>query len=107
LTMSEASPVLESVAFMETPLPTVSVSEPVVSRITVGAVIVEFWTVSAPEEVRIARTMHRDNVPEEQVRKRMAAQMAENVREEKSDIVVLNDGLTPVEDLCRDILHRI
>ncbi len=48
--------------------------------------------VSAPEDVRIARVVARDGLPEEQVRARIAAQLTESVLLGHADFVVNNDG---------------
>ena len=48
--------------------------------------------VTAPEEVRIARTMARDHCSEEQVRSRMAAQMPEKERLSYADFVINNNN---------------
>lgn len=48
--------------------------------------------VTAPESVRIARTMARDHVTEEQVRARIAAQIKEEECAHKADFVFINDG---------------
>lgn len=44
--------------------------------------------VTAPEEVRLARTMHRDGADEKAVRARIAAQMDESQRVQKADFVL-------------------
>ncbi len=48
--------------------------------------------VTAPEEVRIARTMARDHCTEAQVRDRIAAQMPEKERLLYADLVINNDN---------------
>lgn len=48
--------------------------------------------VTAPEDLRIQRIMQRDNMPEEQVRNRIASQMPENEKLKYADFVVHNDG---------------
>ncbi|HMX05033.1 MAG TPA: dephospho-CoA kinase, partial [Chitinophagales bacterium] len=47
--------------------------------------------VTAPEDLRIQRVMQRDNTTEEQVRSRMANQMSEEEKLEKSDFILYND----------------
>lgn len=48
-------------------------------------------TVFAPEEIRIKRSMQRDNVSEETIRQRMKNQMAEEVKIDRSDFIISND----------------
>lgn len=48
-------------------------------------------TVFAPEEIRIKRSMQRDNVSEETIRQRMKNQMAEEVKINRSDFIINND----------------
>lgn len=60
--------------------------------------------VTAPIEVRIQRTMQRDHATEEQVAKRIAAQMNEPDLRARAHIIINNDGTTPVEHLAEEIL---
>ena len=55
--------------------------------------------VTAPENIRIARTMVRDHVSEEQVRARIASQMSEQERAQKADRVLINDGKMSISAL--------
>lgn len=48
--------------------------------------------VDVPEDLQLARTAQRDNVPEAQVRAIMAAQMSRADRRAKADDIVVNDG---------------
>ena len=48
-------------------------------------------TVTAPEEVRVARTVERDGVSPEKVRARIAAQSGEEERMARADRVIRND----------------
>lgn len=48
--------------------------------------------VYAPLEIRIRRAMERDCATEKQVRNRIAAQMNEEVKRERADFVIVNDG---------------
>lgn len=52
--------------------------------------------VTAPEVIRIERVMQRDNVTENQVRDRMAAQWTDEKKLEKSNYHIVNDGKTAV-----------
>jgi dephospho-CoA kinase len=47
--------------------------------------------VSAPEELRIARTMHRDSITKDDVIKRMQNQMDENEKMQRCDFIIYND----------------
>ncbi|MBV6440325.1 MAG: dephospho-CoA kinase [Haliscomenobacteraceae bacterium CHB4] len=49
--------------------------------------------VTAPKALRIQRVMQRDDIPEEQVRARMASQMPEEKKVELADFVIVNDGV--------------
>ncbi len=50
------------------------------------------WLVSAPEELRIARAVKRDNSTTELVERRIKAQWPEEKKIELSDAVIQNDG---------------
>lgn len=62
--------------------------------------------VDVPESVQVERTARRDEVPGDQVRRIMAAQMDREDRRRRADDIVTNDGT--LEDLHRqlDELHR-
>lgn len=49
------------------------------------------WTVSAPLELRIANAMQRDHASRQQIISRMKAQMAQEEKEKRSDVIILND----------------
>lgn len=63
--------------------------------------------VTAPIDVRIARTVARDRSNPDKVRARISAQMPDEQRQTLSHIIVLNDGHTPVSQLCQQILQQI
>jgi len=48
--------------------------------------------VSAPESLRLERTMHRDNSTTEQILLRMRQQMNEDEKMSRCDFIILNDG---------------
>ena len=62
--------------------------------------------VTAPEEVRLARTIARDNSDINKVRARMRVQ---NVEEDlrRADIIIINDGTTSIPNLCEEILKEL
>ena len=62
--------------------------------------------VTAPEDVRLARTSARDHSDIDKVRARMRAQ---NIEEDlnRADIIINNDGNTPIPILCEKILMQI
>ena len=62
--------------------------------------------VIAPEEVRLARTIARDHSDIDKVRARMRAQ---NIEEDlnRADIIINNDGNTPIPILCEEILKEL
>lgn len=49
-------------------------------------------TVTAPEDVRIERVMKRNNLSREEVEARIAKQMPESEKVQRSDFVINNDG---------------
>ena len=62
--------------------------------------------VTAPEEVRLARTIARDHSDIDKVRARMRAQnVEEDIR--RADIIINNDGNTPISILCEQILKEL
>ena len=62
--------------------------------------------VTAPEETRLARAVARDHSTIEKVRARIHAQEAEK-DVKRADIVINNDGQTPILTLCEEILQFI
>lgn len=60
--------------------------------------------VTAPEEIRLARAVARDHSTIEKVRARIHAQEAEK-DVKRADIVINNDGQTPILTLCEEILR--
>ena len=62
--------------------------------------------VTAPEEIRLARAVARDHSTIEKVRARIRAQEAEK-DVKRADIVINNDGQTPILTLCEEILQFI
>ena len=62
--------------------------------------------VTAPEEVRLVRTIARDHSDIDKVRARMRAQnVEEDIR--RADIIINNDGNTPISILCEQILKEL
>ena len=62
--------------------------------------------VTAPEEVRLARTIARDHSDIDKVRARMSAQNVEaDLR--RADIIINNEGTTPISTLCEQILREL
>jgi dephospho-CoA kinase len=62
--------------------------------------------VTAPEEVRLARAVARDHSSIEKVRARMRAQETEKDLL-RADLVVNNDGQTPIPTLCEEIIRQL
>ena len=62
--------------------------------------------VTAPEEVRLQRTIARDYSDMDKVRARMRAQ---NVEEDlcRADIIINNEGTTPISTICEQILREL
>lgn len=68
--------------------------------------------VVAPDEVRIARTMVRDHTTREKVLARMAAQRpttatTANHQDNAADIILNNDGMTPIALLTDELLAQL
>ena len=62
--------------------------------------------VTAPEEIRLARAVARDHSTIEKVRARMRAQETEKDLL-RADLVVNNDGQTPIPTLCEEIIRYL
>ena len=62
--------------------------------------------VTAPEEIRLARAVARDHSTIEKVRARMRAQQADQDLL-RADLVVNNDGQTPIPTLCEEIIRQL
>ena len=62
--------------------------------------------VTAPEQLRIERTIARDHTDIEKVRARMHAQDLESAIR-SADIVINNDGSQSIPELCRALLHQL
>ena len=52
--------------------------------------------VAAPETIRIARVVQRDNTTVQEIRKRMAAQLPDEEKIKRCDYVINNDGFQPI-----------
>jgi dephospho-CoA kinase len=62
--------------------------------------------VTAPEDVRLARVIARDASTVDKVRARMRAQQTEQDLQ-RADIVINNDGQTPIPTLCEQIICEL
>ena len=62
--------------------------------------------ITAPEEIRLKRTIARDHSDRDKVRARMRAQEVEQDIQ-RADIVINNDGTTPIPTLCKEILDLL
>ena len=62
--------------------------------------------ITAPEAIRLERTIARDHSDIDKVRARMRAQRVEQDIE-RADIIINNDGTTPIPTLCQQILEKI
>ena len=63
--------------------------------------------ISSPEEVRLKRAMLRDRCDEDNVRSRMRLQWNEDVKIDKSDYVINNDGVEMLIPHVLDIYKTI
>ena len=62
--------------------------------------------VTAPKDIRLERVIARDHSTMDKVRARMRAQEAEKDLQ-RTDIVINNDGTTPIPTLCEEIIHLL
>lgn len=62
--------------------------------------------VTAPEYIRLERVIARDHSDMDKVRARMRAQEAEKDLQ-RADIVINNDGETPIPTLCEEIILQV
>ena len=62
--------------------------------------------VTAPEDIRLERVIARYHSDMNKVRARMRAQEAEKDLA-RADIVINNDGTTPIPTLCEEIIHLL
>ena len=58
-----------------------------------------------PEALRLERAMKRDAASEQQIRDRMAAQMNEEQKRNKSHFVILNDGSSSLDTQLAELLE--
>ena len=66
----------------------------------------EVVAVTAPEDIRLKRVIARDHSDMNKVRARMRAQEADKDLQ-RANIVVNNDGKTPIPTLCEEIIHLL
>ncbi|MBQ7424055.1 MAG: dephospho-CoA kinase [Prevotella sp.] len=62
--------------------------------------------VTAPEQVRIVRIMHRDNLTEEKARQWIARQLPQEEVARRCDAIIINDGVTDLEAQLDKILKE-
>lgn len=63
--------------------------------------------VYAPESLRVERAMKRDGVSEAQIRVRMAAQMDDDMKRQKADWVVMNDGSISIDEQLDALMEHL
>ena len=63
--------------------------------------------VYAPETLRIERAMKRDGVSEAHIRARMAAQMDDEMKRQKADWVVMNDGSISLDEQLDALMEHL
>ena len=64
-------------------------------------------TVSAPEEVRIARAMRRDGATREQVLRRLANQWTDAQREARADMTIVTDDTTAALPRLLELIENL
>ena len=62
--------------------------------------------VTAPEEIRLQRTIARDHSTIDKVRARMRAQNVDSDLK-RADIVINNDGTRPISALCENLIRQL
>ena len=72
--------------------PVIVVMAPLLFEAGADGLVDEVWVVRADAGVRLHRLQERDALSEEQGRQRLAAQMAEDERAARADIVIDNEG---------------
>jgi len=63
--------------------------------------------ITAPEEIRLQRAIRRDKSNIDKVRARMRAQMSDDERAQRADIVIFNDGTKILEETCQYIMQHL
>ena len=63
--------------------------------------------VYAPESLRVEHAMKRDGVSEAQIRVRMAAQMDDDMKRQKADWVVMNDGSISIDEQLDALMEHL
>ncbi len=71
------------------------------------SIIDKVIVVTAPEEVRIARVVKRDNISPEQVRQRIANQMPEEEKIKRADIVLNSNGKNVLKNNIEKLFKEI
>lgn len=61
--------------------------------------------ITAPEAIRLERTIARDSSDKDEVRARMRMQDVEHDIQ-RADIIINNDGSTPISTLCKELLEQ-
>ena len=63
--------------------------------------------VTAPENLRILRVVKRSGLSFEDVKQRIANQIDEDVKMDRSDFIIINDGVNPVIPQLQKILYNL
>ena len=63
--------------------------------------------VSAPDDIRIERTIRRDRTTREKVEERIRRQWPQQQIADRSDYVIVNDGTNDLEQSLRQVLEQI
>ena len=68
----------------------------------------EVWVTVAPESVVVQRTKERTGLSEEQIRARIHAQLSNEERTKRADVVITNDGtMEELKAKVRDLWERV
>ena len=63
--------------------------------------------IHAPLDIRISRVMARDNTSKDKVMERIKLQMPDDQKMLKSDFVIENDGLVPLDDQIDKLISEL
>jgi len=67
----------------------------------------EVVLVYAPEEVRIERTMQRDDLTRKAVESRISRQLSDEEKKRQADFIIINDGVEPLIPQIDTLLEYI
>lgn len=87
--------------------PVVAMESAILFESGFGSAVDKVLLVTSPREVRIARAMQRDGATRGEVEQRMARQMDDAEKMNRSHFVVINDGFTPLLPQLVDVIASL